>query len=80
MEGNGKEIAGKAWDTQLSLSQNIPIHRAVIVSIPQDIVLLYARRGKGKSGKVEGNGWERHRNSQRKSSENAWKVGKRQGK
>ncbi|XP_071156560.1 iron-sulfur cluster transfer protein NUBPL-like [Mytilus edulis] len=32
-------------DTQLSLSQNIPIDGAVIVSTPQDIALLDARRG-----------------------------------
>ncbi|KAL5013020.1 hypothetical protein ScPMuIL_011571 [Solemya velum] len=32
-------------DTQLSLSQNIPIDGVVIVSTPQDIALLDARRG-----------------------------------
>ena len=33
-------------DTQLSLSQNIPIDGAVIVSTPQDIALIDARKGK----------------------------------
>ncbi|XP_074655794.1 iron-sulfur cluster transfer protein NUBPL-like [Tubulanus polymorphus] len=32
-------------DTQLSLSQNIPINGAVIVTTPQDIALLDARKG-----------------------------------
>lgn len=32
-------------DTQLSMSQNIPIDGAVIVSTPQDVALLDARRG-----------------------------------
>eukprot|EP00058_Branchiostoma_floridae_P009820 XP_002595308.1 hypothetical protein BRAFLDRAFT_87538 [Branchiostoma floridae] len=32
-------------DTQLSMSQNIPIDGAVIVSTPQDIALLDARKG-----------------------------------
>ncbi|XP_068109564.1 iron-sulfur cluster transfer protein NUBPL isoform X5 [Hyperolius riggenbachi] len=32
-------------DVQLSISQNIPISGAVIVSTPQDIALLDARRG-----------------------------------
>ncbi|XP_053139560.1 iron-sulfur protein NUBPL isoform X5 [Hemicordylus capensis] len=32
-------------DVQLSISQNIPIAGAVIVSTPQDIALLDARRG-----------------------------------
>ncbi|XP_021365789.1 iron-sulfur protein NUBPL-like isoform X2 [Mizuhopecten yessoensis] len=40
-------------DTQLSLSQNIPISGAVIVSTPQDIALLDARRGAEMFRKVE---------------------------
>ena len=32
-------------DTQLSISQNIPIDGAVIVSTPQDIALIDARKG-----------------------------------
>ena len=32
-------------DTQLSISQNIPISGAIIVTTPQDIALLDARRG-----------------------------------
>ena len=35
-------------DTQLSMSQNIPIDGAVIVSTPQDIALIDARKGKSR--------------------------------
>ncbi|KAL4218998.1 hypothetical protein ACF0H5_021582 [Mactra antiquata] len=40
-------------DTQLSMSQNIPINGAVIVSTPQDIALLDARRGAEMFRKVD---------------------------
>lgn len=40
-------------DTQLSISQNIPINGAVIVSTPQDIALLDARKGAEMFRKVE---------------------------
>ncbi|XP_060068076.1 iron-sulfur protein NUBPL-like [Ylistrum balloti] len=40
-------------DTQLSLSQNIPISGALIVSTPQDIALLDARRGAEMFHKVD---------------------------
>ncbi|KAH3798403.1 hypothetical protein DPMN_152002 [Dreissena polymorpha] len=40
-------------DTQLSLSQNIPINGAVIVSTPQDIALIDARRGAEMFRKVD---------------------------
>lgn len=40
-------------DTQLSISQNIPIDGAVIVSTPQDIALLDARRGAEMFRKVD---------------------------
>ncbi|XP_053381047.1 iron-sulfur protein NUBPL-like [Mercenaria mercenaria] len=40
-------------DTQLSMSQNIPIDGAVIVSTPQDIALLDARRGAEMFRKVD---------------------------
>ncbi|XP_052789663.1 iron-sulfur protein NUBPL-like [Mya arenaria] len=40
-------------DIQLSLSQNIPINGAVIVSTPQDIALLDARRGAEMFRKVD---------------------------
>ncbi|KAK3088170.1 hypothetical protein FSP39_015641, partial [Pinctada imbricata] len=40
-------------DVQLSLSQNIPIDGAVIVSTPQDIALLDARRGTEMFRKVD---------------------------
>lgn len=40
-------------DTQISLSQNIPIDGAVVVSTPQDIALLDARRGAEMFNKVD---------------------------
>lgn len=40
-------------DTQLSISQNIPVNGAVIVSTPQDIALLDARKGAEMFRKVE---------------------------
>lgn len=40
-------------DTQLSLSQNLPISGAVIVSTPQDLSLVDAKRGAQMFSKVE---------------------------
>ncbi|XP_023209736.1 iron-sulfur protein NUBPL-like isoform X2 [Centruroides sculpturatus] len=40
-------------DTQLSISQNIPISGVIIVTTPQDIALLDARRGTEMFRKVE---------------------------
>ena len=47
-------------DAQLTLAQQIPLAGAVIVSTPQDLALIDARRGIGCSGKVECAG-ARHR-------------------
>ena len=40
-------------DTQLTLSQNVPIDGVVIVTTPQDIALLDARRGAEMFRKVQ---------------------------
>jgi ATP-binding protein involved in chromosome partitioning len=40
-------------DTQLTMAQNVPLAGAVIVSTPQDLALIDARRGIAMFGKVE---------------------------
>ena len=45
MIGSFLSFSPGTGDTQLSLSQQVPLSGAVIVTTPQDVALLDARRG-----------------------------------